>query len=352
MDPHIIDLQQKLLLLESSKPVSTMTELCAVRCPLCGDSLNLRSSHFYIGVKEIDGKDVVVYDCKKCGQSGLVTPSLLHKLGVIDVSIDEYLKSSYKTKAIRTFANVKDTSKIQYKYPKPTANDKEKINYLTERLGIDFSDYENIIKYKVVIDFGKFLQINGIKEPQCNTDKIPLLSQYGIGFIGEDKTVISIRSMDKNMTGSRFNIIHLYPKIRRPFMYIPPCNVDLLTPFPKICIAESNFNITVVKNYFYGDDTTNIIFGSSSRKSCYHALKRLIALTGFVHGKIEIYADNDSPNGYNDQAYFNKMLEYFDNLLEPLKSTFDISIIVNTKGKDMGEMPKEGERFEYKTFHI
>ena len=38
--------------------------------------------------KVIDGKEVVVYDCKKCGQSGLVTPSLLHKLGVIDVSID------------------------------------------------------------------------------------------------------------------------------------------------------------------------------------------------------------------------------------------------------------------------
>ena len=125
-------------------------------------------------------------------------------------------------------------------------------------------------------------------------------------------------------------------------MYVPPCKIDLLTPFPKICIAESNFNITVVKNYFYDDDTTNVIFGSSSRKSCYHTIKRLMALSGFVSGKLEVYADNDRD--------FN--VEYFSKLLEPLKKTFDISIIINTKDKDMGEMPKPGEKFEYKTFHI
>lgn len=352
MDPHIIDLQQRLLLLENSKPVSTATELCAVRCPLCGDSLNLRSAHFYIGVKDMDGKEVVVYDCKKCGQSGLMTPSLLHKIGINDPSIDEFIKSSYKFKAMKSFANIKDTSKIQYKYPKPTQADKAKIEYLNDRLQLDFWDYDNIVRYKVVLNFGKFLEANGLKEPQCAPDKIPLLSEYGIGFIGEDKTSISIRSMDKNITGSRFNIIHLFPKIRRPFMYVPPCEVDLLTPIPKICIAESNFNITVVKNYFYGDDSTNVIFGSSSRKSCYHAIKRLMAMTGFTSGKIEIYADNDSPNGFNDPDFFNKMVNYFDNLLAPLKRTFDISIIVNTKAKDMGEMPKEGEKFEYRTFRI
>ena len=94
MDPRIIDLQQKLLLLENAKPVSTATELCATRCCLCGDSLNLRSAHMYIGVKEIeDSKQIVVYDCKKCGQSGIMTPSLMHRIGINDVQVDEFLKS-------------------------------------------------------------------------------------------------------------------------------------------------------------------------------------------------------------------------------------------------------------------
>lgn len=342
-DPQILDIQQKLLLLENSKPVSTASELCAVRCIFCGDSMNLRSAHLYIGVKEINGQEVLMYDCKKCGQSGAITPTIMHRLGIHDISVDEYLKGTRNNKYIRNFENEKDTSRIQYKYPKPTANDAEKVAYLTERLQIDFSDYENIKKYKVVLNFGKFLRDNHIENPQCNPSKIPLLSDYAIGFIGESKTVISLRSMDPNITGSRFNIIHLYKTQRRiPFLYMPPCTVDVLTPFPKIVISESNFNITCVKNYFYGDDCTNVMFGSSSRKGCLYAIKRLMALSGFVSGDIEVYADNDddfSP-------------EYFDKLLAPLKATFNISIIINTKDKDFGVMPKAGETFEYKTFHL
>lgn len=349
MDPRIIDLQQKLLLLENAKPVSTATELCATRCCLCGDSLNLRSAHMYIGVKEIeDGKQIIVYDCKKCGQSGIMTPSLMHRIGINDVQVDEFLKSTNKSKITKSFSEGEDTSKIQYKYPRPTKEDAEKVEYLTNRLQIDFSNFENIIKYKVVLNFEKFLSMNNITQPQCDPNKIPILSQYGIGFISEDKTAISIRSMNREITGSRFNIIHLYPKIRHPFMYVPPCHIDVLTPYPKICIAESNFNITCVKNYFYGDDCTNVMFGSSSRKGCYHTLKRLMALSGFVGGKIEIYADNDDP----ELNINNFDIGYFDRLLNDFKSTFDISIIVSTKSKDMGEMPKPGEKFEYKTFHI
>jgi hypothetical protein len=44
-DPAIMDLKQRLLLLENSKPVSTQSELAAVRCPLCGDSDNIHHAH-------------------------------------------------------------------------------------------------------------------------------------------------------------------------------------------------------------------------------------------------------------------------------------------------------------------
>lgn len=336
-DQNLLDLQQRLLMLESSKPVSTSSELAAVRCPLCGDSTNIRSAHMYIGIKDINGKEIVVYDCKKCGQSGTVTPNLLHRLGIVDIQIDEYLKSTYDTKYIKNFENEKDTSKIIYKYPHPTKQDESKIQYMSNRLQLDFSDYENIKKYKVVYDFGKFLAMNNIQHPQCNREKIELLSQEGIGFVGEDKTNISIRNFNPELTGSRFNIIHLFEGKRRPYLYMPPCKVDVLTPTPRIVLSESSFNIICVKNYFFSDDSTDAIFGSSSRKGCAHAAIRLMQLSGFVHGKLDIYADNDPDFS----------IDYFKNLLAPFSSTFDTSIILNMDPnlKDFGEMPKQGEAF-------
>ena len=140
----------------------------------------------------------------------------------------------------------------------------------------------------------------------------------------------------------RFNIIHLYQNIRHPFYYMPPCNIDILSPLPHIAVSESSFNIINIQNYFYGADNVDTIFASASRKGCSRVIESLISKSGFTGGKLEIYADNEKSFD----------IGYYKNILEPYMGTFDISIILNTQGKDFGEAPKNGESFQFKTIKI
>ena len=51
------------------------------RCPFCGDSIHLKSAHFYINLP--DSSEVpVMYHCKKCNTSGVLNRNVLRELGV------------------------------------------------------------------------------------------------------------------------------------------------------------------------------------------------------------------------------------------------------------------------------
>jgi hypothetical protein len=347
-DSAIIELKQRLLLLENSKPVSTQSELAAVRCPICGDSDNIRSAHFYIGVREYNGQNCIVYDCKKCGKQGFVTPALLHKLNIVDIFIETYIKSTMKGRRLNTFGEYDNLTHTQLLFPKITKGDKEKLNYLSNRLQLDFSNDEMIQKYKIILNFETFLKINNIQNPAVAQEKIPIIGRQGIGFLSEDKKSVSIRNMD-TVGGyqNRFNIIHLFQGMRRPFMYIPPCIVDVLTPYPRIIVSESSFNIICVKNYFYLDDDTSGIFASASRKSYTKPIMRLIQLSGFVHGQIDIFADNDATD--NDEEFD---IEWYRDHLNKFIDNYDITVYLNTDENDFGNMPRPGEKFNYKTFKL
>lgn len=335
-------LQQRLLMLPSSKAVSTNIELCAVRCPLCGDSTNQHSAHMYIGIKEIDGKQYICYDCKKCSSSGMVTPNLLRRLGIVDVEIEEYLKSLRNKNYIRTFTQEDDMSSLQYRFPKPSKEDKFKIEYLNSRLvGVDFNDYENILKYKIVLNFSKFLNMNKINEPQVSKDLIPKLDYQAVGFVSADKCSVSFRNIKSDEVGlDRFNIVHLYQNIRHPYSYMPPVAVDLLTPMPRIVISESSFNIINIKNYFYGEDDVDTVFASASRKGCARLIKQMIEKTGFTGGELCVYCDNEKSFS----------VSYFEGILEEFMDTFNIKLILNEDAKDFGELPNGV--YHYKVIRI
>lgn len=345
-NPVLERLQQELLLLPSAKSVSTPTELASVRCPLCNDSIHKNSSHFYVGIKEINGKQTLVYDCKLCSASGILTPSLLHRLGINDLMVDEYIKSTINKGNVKTFSQEDDTSSLVYKYPQPTNKEKRKVDYISNRLGIDFSDFNNIKKYRVVLNLSKFLKMNNITEPRVSEQLIPLLDDEGCGFVSADKTSISFRNLmfnDDDGSGlDRFNIIHLYQNIKRPYFYTPPMAIDLLTTVPEISVSESVFNIINVQNYFYGQDNPNVVLGSSSRKGCARTINNLINMTGFVGGKLNIFCDNDKTFD----------IGYFEKILDPYQSTFNITLYLNEEGKDFGELPKNGETYNYRTIKI
>ena len=345
-NPILERLQQELLLLPSAKSVSTPTELASVRCPLCGDSSHKLSSHFYIGVKDINGKKTIVYDCKLCSASGVMTPTLLRRLGINDLTVEEYIKGTINKGNVKTFSQEDDTSSLIYKYPMPTNKEKRKVDYISNRLGIDFNDFENIKKYRVVLNLSKFLKMNNISEPRVSEQLIPLIDEEGCGFVSADKTSISFRNLKFDENGGsgldRFNIIHLYQNIKRPYFYTPPMAIDLLTTMPEISVSESAFNIINVQNYFYGQDNPNVVLGSSSRKGCARTIHNLINMTGFVGGKLNIFCDNDKTFDVN----------YFEKILDPFQSTFDITLYLNEESKDFGELPKNGENYNYRTIKI
>lgn len=336
-------LQQLLLLLPNSKQVSTPSELAVVRCPLCGDSVHTNSAHMYIGVKEIDNKQYIVYDCKLCSSNGLLNSNILRRLGVTDLRIEEYLKSLRNKNYIKTFSNDDDLSGIIYRYPRPSKEDKFKIEYMNNRLQMDFGDYENIKKYGIIYNLSKFLEMNKITSPVVSKEVISKIDAQGIAFVSPNKSVISVRNIKyKEYNLDRFNIIHLYQNIRHPFYYSPPCNIDILSPIPHIAVTEGSFNIINIQNYFYGADNIDTIFASASRKGCARVIENLISKSGFTGGKLEVYADNEKSFD----------IGYYKRILEPYMGTFDISIILNTQDKDFGEAPKLGETFQFKTIKI
>ena len=335
-------LQQDLLLLPHSKQIATPSELACVRCPLCGDSPHPNSQHFYVGVKEIDQKQHIVYDCKMCSTSGMMTTSILHRLGINNPEYDEYIKSLRKAGYIRTFSNDEDISGLQYKYPKPTKEDAMKVEYISKRLGMDFWDYENIKKYRIVIHFSKFLQMNKITDPACSKKLIPLIDAQGVGFVSADKSVVSFRNIAyKEYEMERFNIIRLYQNIKRPFYYMPPVAVDILSNDPKIVISESSFNIINIQRYFY-EDSTDAVLASASRKGFSRVIMNLIQKTGFVSGELICFCDNDKTFD----------IDYFEKILAPFQDTFNIKLILSLEGKDFGEQPANGINYSYKTIRL
>ena len=338
-NPLIEELRQQLLMVDGAYPVATQSELARIRCPYCGDSKNLRSAHFYIGVKE---QQIPVFDCKKCGFNGMVTASVLRRINIIDIQLEEYLKTLQRDKqSVRTIDAIQH---ITYQFPPIKKADKPKLDYLTSRLGMTFTQ-ELIEKYKIVLDFNEFLTLNKITQPQVSNDNRLLFSQYGVGFLSENKTSIQFRSIDVMKTNNeRFLIAHLYPNKRMPYMYIPPCSVDIMNENPHIIVSESAFNIINIQNYFYADDSVNAIFGSSSRKYCVRAIKKLIQMSGYINGTIDIFADRDKDFD----------LEFYRTMMKDFIGNFEINIYLNTDPmmKDFGQMPPNNEPFRYKILNL
>ena len=180
--------------------------------------------------------------------------------------------------------------------------------------------------------------MNNIKEPAASMNTIEMVTQEGVGFVSYDKTSISFRNLHPSEERGipRFNIIHLYQNIKRPYFYMPPLSVDLLSPIPKIVVTESTFNAINIQNYFYKDNVDCVI-ASASRKGIKRLIKNLICLTGFVSGIIEIYADNDKT--------FSE--EFFAEQLDEFAAIYDTRIILRTDEgeKDFGSLPTAEDGF-------
>lgn len=341
--PEIERLRQLGLLLPHAKSVSTTTELFKCRCPICSDSIHPDSAHLYVAVKEYNGKQCIVYDCKLCSSNGIMTPDLLHRMGIYDITVDEYIKSTSSSSGYtKTFSQDDDTSSINYKYPSAKKEDSYKVDYVSNRLQMDMGNSENIKKYKIVYNFSRFLEMNNIKDPRVSRTLIPELDREGVGFVSSDKTSIQFRNFNpiKEIGLQRFNIIHLYQNIKRPFYYTPPMTIDLLSQRPHIAVSESAFNIINIQNYFYGKDNPNVVLAASaSKKGMDRTIRALINASGYTGGNLDLYPDDD-------ETYSR---EFFENMVIPYDGTFDITMFFNKDMKDFGEACKDGKTYNVRS---
>ena len=297
-----------------------------VRCPRCGHLHLQAGPHLYI---EANG-DVMRINCFHCPLSGVLTPGILHEMGINDPEFDEYLTKINKT----GISKIKTNSDGSKKWIIPTnykESDLFKIKYSKERTGIDFEDPEIIRSYKLIYNLNEFCRVNNI-QLQENPTLLNELSDHAIGFLSFNNNTLNMRNVDSPKL-KRYTNIKINKQIHFPFMYIPPSNVDLMAINPLIVVAEGAYDILCIKKRFFADDATNIIFGAVGSKASYKpGILKLIQLTCFFGADISIFSDTDaSLDDYrkmfnsnimkcnNIKVYYNLLHKDFGNINEECK---------------------------------
>lgn len=301
---------------------SGRTEL-VIHCPFCADQHH-KSAKFYI---ELDNDSCMRYNCfhGSCGRHGLLNANVLQMLGINNPEYDAYLDSIHKKgiSKIKTSSNVINNFIIP---TKPKASDMNKINYSSNRTGIDFNNPENIKNYKLIYNLGEFIAINKITldlEPYQIED----LSNHWIGFLGYNNNILNMRNVDSTKSSKRYTNIKINKTVGYSFLYLPPQELDLLSDKPKIVLAEGAYDIICIKNRFYGDDNKDIIFGAVGSAASYaKGLMKLFEISCFFDAEIIIYGDQDIP------------LEFYYKKFAKLLKNNKFTIIKNKKNKDFGNI--------------
>jgi len=344
------DFLLRLSSLPNARATSTGSEV-AVRCPFCGDSVKSSRPHLYIGTK--NKYDILFYHCKLCPASGVVTAETLRRIGINDIESLEFIKrlnllqkQNYSMKI-----NGKNNYLAVNNYTIPTIinpEDSFKIEYLYQRTHIDFTDEKNIKDYKIILNLKNFLLINNIPIYE-NMAYIDDISQHFVGFLSYNKGIINFRNINSDYIKERYLNYTIDKSKRVPFFYIPPCNVNPMTLYPNIVLAEGAFDIICIKNQFYPSDSNDYIFGAvGDRTSFKHILLKLISLSGFTDGTVHVYADVDNRR----KGYEPIIMKFREEIFRPYLKNFKFKVYVNddeTK-KDFGYI--SDTEWKIKTFLI
>ena len=269
------------------------------RCHICGDSRDRTARHMYIGLNK---QGVLVYNCFKCGASGLVDGAFFRSLGCFNTDMMQicnennkksvtYQEQSSKRKFIKNKSPI-----LSYREAPETA---KKVAYISNRLGYNFS-LEDLARFKIVLNLYDYINANTIGTLTRNKEICDLIDQFFIGFLSLDNAYINMRRLvPENKLPSfideryiNYNIYGFQDNSRR--YYVIPTNIDICQKI-KIHIAEGVFDILGV--YLNTDaDKNNAIFASIGGKSYMSLTKFFMLEYGFMNFELHIYVDNDVDN--------------------------------------------------------
>ena len=264
-----------------------------VRCPYCGDSTK-DPTHAHLGLHiDLNQDDLMIYNCFRCGESGVITDSTLEDLGIYlsEQDIREFRSYTKKIAKITNRAIIR-TERFQVPLCTPTQLTEAKRNYLCRRLHLDFS-YEDMAKCKIIPSILQFMQANELKFIPNVPDKVLwALENFYIGFLSSNNNLLTFRNIGQK--GKRYYKAILNPNnADNNTFYSIPSQLDLMyTGDLHIHIAEGTFDILSIK-YNVNPQYERQAFYASCGYS-YMAILKNLARNGIVSNLIvHIYADRD-----------------------------------------------------------
>lgn len=271
------------------------------RCHICGDSRDLSDAHMYIGMNN----GVIVYNCFKCNNSGVVDGNFLRNIGCYDPNILAIVQEQNKTSISSNPSYLGSTRMIRRsELAIPLSNNEyamKKLSYLNNRLGPYF-DLKDLPKYKIILNLKDFLDINNITRYTRNPELVDLLDKFFIGFLSADGSYVILRRLVPEgklpqYIDTRYVNYNIFGTNTGNKMYIIPTFISIHNLYNapiSVHIAEGCFDIlSIAKMTEEYDDKGNYIFMAVCGKSYMSAIEYIINAYGFINLEIHLYPDND-----------------------------------------------------------
>lgn len=311
--------------LPRSRVDTSSNEQIVTRCIFCGDSKkdpNKTRLGFKFNMN--DDNAPIVYNCFNCGAHGVLTPSTLRDIGVYDTDLITGLAKLNKEANKQNRRYLK--SKKKYindaiiPTPRNTIDNKKKLLYVCERMGVRFTVAE-LLSYRVIFNLTDFLKVNKL-DIGIDERKLKFIDRDYIGFLSSDKSRIQFR----DVTGEnkiKHNKITLLDKLDdSEKFYAIPGSIDAVTRKPvKINLAEGAFDILGVYKHILNENTDNNFYAAILDASYYSTIEYFLS-NGLIGNNVEIniFSDKDkSPYYYTElnQKYSNwvkKINLYYNDL--------------------------------------
>ena len=262
-----------------------------VRCPYCGDSVNLSHGHFSIKIDEGDEYAPMLFRCFKCNTTGILNRDILNDLGVdVGSNIDGELRKFTQKSA--KYNKITDSKTEAFEVPTSSSNLAiTKLDYVNERLGMEMNIHEAKDK-RIILSLIDFMNLNNIKGlPNMSYKKIEFLDKNYVGFLSSNRNVITMRAIN-SYPDRRYEKILINPRNydTNTFYTIPAAMDIMYTDDLTINISEGIFDILGIKNYRKSDDE---LYYAVCGFGYTHILRNVIRLGFNTDLIINIYADND-----------------------------------------------------------
>lgn len=314
-------------------------------CPYCEQSREAhKHGHLHINIIKLPH----FLDCKKCQvPSHILTPTLLDELGITDTNVVKYVRKSLKNVKVSHIKNINEKEiKLDYKIDTTIyKEDEPKLNYISNRLNLDSIDNEFIDNFRVITNFSKFVKDNEIPKEEIAKryrDSFDMIDNHYIGFLSFYGNSVYFRRVDDlGVKGLPRHVkFSISNTIKKPFMFIPKVQIDLLTEDPEIAASEGIMDIIgvmITRNY---KNHTNTVYTVSSSKGAFRStILKTMEITGFYGSRLSIYMDNEDFE--NTKTISDIDFDEISKALKGLGKSSKITAIVNLANKDFGNLNLE-----------